>query len=139
MSPDNTLLWWEGEKRRQGHQKERSERPLKLIRKAQVKRLRYLLYQQQQELSEQETATESGLDEASDSDQNQPLPEKSGGRTSSGRWYCAICGQVWGVPGIEGEPPLVCDFCNDATTWRPLDDKPHNHSDHSEDKPDKDT
>lgn len=33
-------------------------------------------------------------------------------------FVCSNCGQIWHVPGIE--PPLQCEFCRDATTWKRL-------------------
>ncbi len=33
-------------------------------------------------------------------------------------FVCGNCGQIWSVPGLE--PPFECDFCGDATTWRPM-------------------
>ncbi len=33
-------------------------------------------------------------------------------------WECGNCGQIWHMPGLT--PPFVCDYCQDATTWKPL-------------------
>jgi DNA-binding transcriptional ArsR family regulator len=33
-------------------------------------------------------------------------------------FVCSNCGQIWHIPGIE--PPLQCEFCGDATTWKRL-------------------
>jgi len=34
------------------------------------------------------------------------------------RWECPNCGQSY----LGDDPPDMCDFCGDFTTWRPLED-----------------
>lgn len=34
------------------------------------------------------------------------------------RWECPNCGQSY----FGDDPPDMCDFCGDFTTWRPLTD-----------------
>lgn len=31
-------------------------------------------------------------------------------------WYCPNCGQIY----FGDNPPDMCDFCRDFTTWKPL-------------------
>jgi predicted transcriptional regulator len=33
------------------------------------------------------------------------------------RWVCPDCGQIW--HGVFGDPPAICDFCEDCVTWKP--------------------
>ena len=39
----------------------------------------------------------------------------------SARWRCLNCGQMVFVQAFD-DPPDICQFCDDMTTWRLLDD-----------------
>lgn len=92
-----------GEERRKLHQRQRMERAAEPLYKARwPERM-----SQNQELPKKQRKP-----------QQKPAEHVQKVEIEAKGWECGNCGQIWHMPGLT--PPFVCDYCQDATTWKPL-------------------